>query len=100
MRLRNIYQLGISQITTHKFDTINGNDTQNFKLLSPSTAYETCWLPGDAYSSDSYQPFPLGNPFADLVEIFDFVAIVNYDALGPWSPTIRLNFPLNYLLSL
>jgi chitinase len=80
-------------------NTLSANDTDNFlafltelRAAMPNISLSAATSINPFMSSDLTTPSANVSAFA---KVFDYIAIMNYDIWGPWSPTVGPNAPLN-----
>ncbi|KAL0957925.1 hypothetical protein HGRIS_000106 [Hohenbuehelia grisea] len=80
-------------------NTINPSDSANFLAFLQELRRDPRGSKLILTAAVSITPFtgPDGNPLADVSafsKVLDYIAIMNYDIWGPWSPTVGPNAPL------
>ncbi|KXN92316.1 Chitinase A1 [Leucoagaricus sp. SymC.cos] len=81
-------------------NTISPSDTASFLSLLQELRKDPLGAKLTLSAAVSITPFagPDGNPMTDVsafAKVLDWIAIMNYDIWGPWSPTVGPNAPLN-----
>ncbi|KAG9316848.1 glycoside hydrolase family 18 protein [Chiua virens] len=81
-------------------NTISPNDTQNFLYFLQELRADPVGARLTLSAATSIVPFrdASGNPSIDVsgfAEVLDYIAIMNYDVWGSWSPAVGPNSPLN-----
>lgn len=81
-------------------NTISPSDSANFLALLQELRQDPLGAKLTLTAAASITPFagPDGNPMADVsafAKVLDWIAIMNYDIWGPWSPTVGPNAPLD-----
>lgn len=81
-------------------NTINAADTANFLLYLQELRRNPVGARIIVTAATATRPFtgPNGSPSANVApfaRVLDYVALMNYDIWGPWSPTVGPNGPLN-----
>jgi len=81
-------------------NTISTKDTANFLSFIQELRKDAIGSKLVLSAATAISPFigPNGDPTADVsgfAAVLDWIAIMNYDLWGPWSPTVGPNAPLN-----
>ncbi|KAF9466829.1 endochitinase [Collybia nuda] len=81
-------------------NTISSKDTANFLAFLQELRQDTLGKTLILSAATATAPFvnSNGNPSTDVSgfsKVLDFIAIMNYDIWGPWSPTVGPNAPLD-----
>jgi len=81
-------------------NTISVNDTQNFLYFLQELRANPVGAKLTLSAATAVTPFQdaSGHPSTDVsgfAEVLDYIAIMDYDIWGPWSPTVGPNAPLN-----
>ncbi|KAG6375578.1 chitinase [Boletus reticuloceps] len=81
-------------------NTISANDTQNFLYFLQELRANPVGAKLTLSAATALSPFrdASGSPSTDVsgfAEVLDYIAIMNYDVWGPWSPAVGPNAPLN-----
>ncbi|KAF8663385.1 hypothetical protein AX16_000960 [Volvariella volvacea WC 439] len=81
-------------------NVLNGNDAHNFLLFLQELRRHPLGAKLQLTAATATSTFngPDGLPLADVskfAKVLDYIAIMNYDLWGPWSPTVGPNAPLN-----
>ncbi|KAF8444895.1 glycoside hydrolase family 18 protein [Boletus edulis BED1] len=81
-------------------NTISANDTQNFLYFLQELRANPVGAKLTLSAATALSPFrdASGSPSTDVsgfAEVLDYIAIMNYDVWGSWSPAVGPNAPLN-----